>query len=197
MKMKTIFGFLVALLVLSSTVYAGSIRDLQHWDRNSDKGELYGGTIQTIHDTNVQIDADTVKGVDVVNQLTSNMNQMASNMDYITNNEQLWLSSGGSGNCGVGYNFVQDFVTGDSEWLENKPFGYSVYDELSLTYATLMQVEAVNNRLDRIEAWLTVGTNSGNEYDMALAKLTSQRIGNAVSVGKYNCYPSGICFISD
>ena len=45
MEIRTIFGFLVALLVLSSTVYAGSIRDLQHWDRNSDKGnymaELY------------------------------------------------------------------------------------------------------------------------------------------------------------
>lgn len=188
MNPKTILSVLMTLIMLSSIAYAGSIHDAQYYDKYSNWWYWHGGTIRTLNDNDVRVDADTVGGVDVVQKLKKTKR-------YIKSNEDAWLEDkvGGSG---ISYSTVQRFVTGMNNWTHDKPYGYSVYDEISLMYATLEQVEATNNRLDYIESWLTVGTNEGDDFDMTMAKMRAMRTDTITTMGRYKCYPVGICFES-
>lgn len=165
--MKRLIITTIICLLLFSSVYAGSIYNAEYYDRNTFWGSRAGGTIRTMNDQDVIINADTIDGYSA--------------------NDLRW-----SGTVAVdcaSLQYITYMITGDYEWMHKYVYGYSIYDQLSERYATLLMLEKTNNRLDIIEARL----NAGDDYGMELARIKAKRLNRNVKLGNYSCYPNGVC----
>jgi hypothetical protein len=162
--MKKIIGIIgIVMLFCIALVAAGSIEDLNYKDKH-DSGWGQTDENRQVDDYNVNIDADTVEGVDVVG--------------YINNNELAWLTDTASitNNGGSGLN-REDL----SEYLTGYKYVFSVYnnfvDYLKNIFVTKAELEAVNLRIDMIEARQNLPERTAAEIDNEALRIGKIRRG--------------------
>jgi hypothetical protein len=172
-KMKRLIGLVGILLILSICfVSAGSIEDLNYNDKHDNSWWGQTDENRQVDDYNVNIDADTVEGVDIVG--------------YIGNNEAAWLTDTASitnnGGSGLDREELSDYLTG----FTNVFSVYSNFVEyLKTKFVTRAELEQANQRMDYLEARINLPNGTEDQLYAEQIRIGKVRRGDIKCDGAF------------
>ena len=183
--MKKLIGLITVLMLFSMVlVSAGSIEDLDYKDSN-----LFWNLDRQVDDYDVEIDADTLDGYSA-NYFKHKDRQTNK---YINSNEAEWIKDDASvsySGSGMDSRRLSRYLTGFTDM-------FDVYDNfvdyLETIFATKVDVENAQLRMDNLEARINLGADATSDEIMKEALIIgAERKGMPLVINGMTC-TKGMC----
>jgi hypothetical protein len=172
MRKTVLVSICIMLLTVCFTV-AGSVKDLQYKDAN-----LFWDNTRTINDNNVKVDADTVKGVD----LTEQVDNIQTTVNHVTSMESRYLQDSVGG--GMSADAVNVKLCGSPHCLDEYSDYYSLMKNNFALKSRVAELEARVNLLEKL-FWGQKPPQANIDIQTAMNK--AKETGKEVTVGNWNC----------